>query len=142
MDKEDMTTNELKSGTPMTDLLNRIAVATVDQQRELLLEAFCAVHGDPVITHATGKIEFHPAWFKFSNILNTEAYENAALTLIPEGWRLSDLADQDPKDGKATAHLVRIGRGYGPLPEDRSWAVGATMAIALLGAILKARGVK
>lgn len=64
---------------------------------------------------------------------------DAAIEAIPEGWRLGNLAEKDPQDGKATCHLVRIGSGYGPKPEDRAWSGGKTMAQAITAAAMLAR---
>jgi hypothetical protein len=71
-------------------------------------------------------------------LLDAEAWTSAAEMLVPEGWRLANLSDRDPKDGRATAHLVKVGKGYGAAPDDRRWATAAHPSLALLAAILRA----
>ena len=108
-----------------SDLIARLEAATDDQQRELLIEAYEAIHdGD------------HPEYcssfraLRFMRMLDAEAYESAALTLVPEGW--------------TCFHLFRV-KGcrfvweavIGPeLPDYRGQA--ATPALAICIAALRA----
>ena len=64
---------------------------------------------------------------------------DAALTLVPEGWRLANLSQYDPGDAKSTCSLVRMEAGYGALVKNRRWAVAATPALALCIAALRAK---
>lgn len=70
----------------MTDLATRLEQGTAEQQRELLIAVFEVIHGERIVRHHTGRTTYHPLWFKFNKMLNAEAYESAALMLVPEGW--------------------------------------------------------
>lgn len=71
------------------DLIARLEAATADEQRELLLEAFEAIHPYPGPDHYL-KPDIDWTWDRlrerFVKMLDAEAYESAALTLVPEGW--------------------------------------------------------
>jgi len=109
---------------------------TEQTEREVFEALFAELHGTkdsiPLLRYT---IKWRDRRDHFTTMLNAEAYLDAAMMLVPEGWRLSNLADKDPKDGKATAHIVRIGAGYGHDPDDRHWGVSATSALALCAAI-------
>ena len=59
----------------MTDLPSRIEAADESEQRELLLEAFDAIFPE-------GEAD---RLFRFVRMLNAEAYESAAMMLVPGG---------------------------------------------------------
>lgn len=127
----------------MDKLSDRLEQAEAGEQRELLLEAFAAAFPKPFRGHYEPLPE-HSEWvgrrLVFIRKLDAEAFESAALSLVPEGWRLGNLATDDPKDGGSTAHLVRIGAGYGANPDDRRWATATTPALAICAAALRAKG--
>lgn len=106
-----------------TDQLEALALrceqATAEQQYEIILDAWVAVHG--------AETNWHP----FIDILALRAYESAALTLVPEGlpFELTRTSDGRPDEafvwsGKAMGH------GYS--------AEAATPALALCAAALRA----
>ena len=75
----------------MNELIARLEAATADHQRELLFEAFEAVHPYPGHEHyLVDEIDW--TWDRlrqpFIAMLDAEAYESAALTLVPPDWHL------------------------------------------------------
>ena len=106
-------------------LAERCEQATADQQRELLLEAFEALTAEFVAT---------PSAIRFVQMLDAEAYESAAMTLVPKGWVFGRLA-QNPISLRWYCDL-----DWHPLSDDRDNASGsnAAPALALCAAALRA----
>lgn len=76
----------------MTDeLIARLEAAAAIDQRDALISAYIAIYdGDhPEFCSSTRAL-------RFMRMLNAEAYESAALTLVPEGWRMAALCQRDP----------------------------------------------
>jgi len=103
-------------------------IARVFEPERIWLPVMSYGHG--VYANANGSASMCPAY--------TTSLD-AAMTLVPEGWRLAAMAEHDPKDGKSIVHLVRIGKGYGGQVDDRRWSNAATPALALCAAALRAR---
>ena len=68
----------------LTDLIALIEAGTCDEQRNLLNRAWRFVHGD--IPEKPGKAaqEWFHTYRPFRNMLDAEAFESAALKLVPE----------------------------------------------------------
>lgn len=74
-------------------LADRLEQASEDEQHELLEEAFAALFSKPErvwVTDNTGPWTdeyeaYHERSWRFAGMLEAEAYESAALTLVPEG---------------------------------------------------------
>ena len=111
----------------LTELAERCEKATAEQQRELLLEAFETLTAAFVAT---------PSAIKFVRMLDAEAYESAAMTLVPEGWTYD--AYQGPSGQPHRWKLRTIGDGDKFYTEVEAKA--ATPALALCAAALRARG--
>lgn len=115
------------------ELIARLEAATADHQRELLFEAFEAVHPYPGHEHyLVDEIDW--TWDRlrqrFAAMVAAEAYESAALTLVPEG-------------GTAVFHLFNHRDGFWECdlgstgPDFRGQA--ATPALAIAAATLRAK---
>lgn len=127
-----------------SELIARLEAATADQQRELLIEAFEAFHPYPGPRHYL-VTEIDWSWDRmrdrFMRMLDAEAYESAALTLVPEGYAVE--VSLWPKQ---TSHCEIIGTH---LRNDEYWHTGkdgkwrsqaATPALAIVIAALRAKG--
>lgn len=113
-------------------LSQRIQTASADETRALLEEAYEAVHGkscDWLFWY--GEIEQKHEARAFDNMLNAEAYLDAAMMLLPEGcgWRLSH------EDELCLATIP--GNGW---PHQAIRVYHAPPALAILSAICMARG--
>ena len=130
------------------------AAATADQQRELLLEAFDALHPYPGPEHYLkgGIDEIDWTWDRlrqrFLAMLDAEAYESAALTLVPEGWRMAALCQRDPWFCRLETddfESVTWGKGGDWITEvtsgNEATANAPTPALAIVIAALRAKGV-
>ena len=71
----------------LTALAARMQEAQAEEQRELLEAAWCAVFGEPVARELLIISMLDPHYHRLIKILDAEAYESAALMLIPEEWR-------------------------------------------------------
>lgn len=122
----------------MDNLIARVEAGTAEQQRELLIEA---------------AFEIANGWWseerdaKFYAMLDAEAYESAALMLVPEGWVSGFEHWPDPKGETCKAWLKqtstsKIGHEYfwghatGDLHIDGK---AATPALAIGAAALRAK---
>lgn len=118
----------------LVELAERCEKATAEQQRELLLEAFETLTAAFVAT---------PSAIKFVRMLDAEAYESAAMTLVPEWAKLHFLQDTEydnPAEKTWSANLrarEEKAREPGFGSEWQSWC--ATPALALCAAALRAR---
>lgn len=109
-------------------LSQRIQTASADETRALLEEAYEAVHGkscDWLFWY--GEIEQKHEARAFDNMLNAEAYLDAAMMLLPEGckWAVTSRNSACCKPQHITA---------------LDWVFATTPALALLSAICMARG--
>lgn len=109
----------------MLALAERVEKATADQQAPLLIEAFDLV--DWRQRRRGQIIENNPNWFRFDKMIRAEAYESAAMALVPEGLR--GLEYEISVGGRKCSAWV-----YGA---PRCHA--ATPALALVSAALRAR---
>lgn len=122
----------------MEALAARAEQATADGQRELLIEAFRAIHGPKPYRVPGGSPEWK-AWLDLFNpffqMLEVRAFESAAASLVPEGWYW--------RAGHGVlwpgwAHLNAKHPDH-CLREDEHSAHAETPALALTAACLKAR---
>lgn len=102
----------------MTNLATRAEQAAPEDARALLVEAFALVHG----RHPSSLVLSHRA---FIRKLDAEAYLDAAMMLIPEGIKWS---------------VSTFGARGGTAQIDNRCRTAATPALALLAAIIRAKG--
>lgn len=69
--------------------VERVEAASADDQFRVLMLAFEIIKGPIKVTGANGTVRYNKDWFKFKGMLAAEAYESAALMLIPAGRRMS-----------------------------------------------------
>lgn len=121
----------------MTSLSDRVEAATADQQREMLSEAWKAIHGESWQTtiYRHGSLGAEPDRAKgdvprrFARMLDAEAYESAAMSLVPEGY----------------SAIINTHLNSAMIALDGIWHTfhgshAATPALALTAASLRARG--
>lgn len=116
-------------------LIPRIEQATAEQVRELLEEAFEAVHGWTKRQYPkTSIVRYNPLWIRFRKMLDAEAWTSAAELLVPEGWGCFDVDATAPECGIDW-------RLHGP---NREAVMGtdSTPALALAAACLRAKGLQ
>jgi hypothetical protein len=120
----------MSDATTLADLIARLEAATADQQAGLIkLALWSAVDNGWITPKACGRA---------IRMVDAEAYESAALTLVPDGWRWSlDWTQRPPYQDCGRADLYAPGRGI--KPPDVQDVYAATPAIALCIAALKAR---
>ena len=130
----------------MTDtqsLIARLEAATAIDQRDALISAYIAIHdGDhPEFCSSTRAL-------RFMRMLDAEAYESAALTLVPEGWRMAALCQRDPWFCRLETddfESVTWGKGSDWITEvtsgSEATANSTTPALAIVIAALRAKGV-
>jgi hypothetical protein len=141
----------------LVELAARVEAATAEQQPELLRLAFYACFGDPLAADFLSDRE-RPAWIeresRFFRMIDVEAFESAAMALVPEGWRwVMRQASPDKANPNEKGFFARLetadfesvtwGKGSDWLTEVIAgqdvfvWA--ATPALALTAACLRAR---
>jgi hypothetical protein len=112
----------------LKELADRCEAATgpdIDRQtRRLLVEAFARIWGD------YGGLPI------FWNMLDAKGYLDAAMTLVPEGWRLSTLAESLTAGSSGGTRAAVLTRDDGSLP---AIAFAHSLAHALCAAALRAR---
>jgi hypothetical protein len=117
-------------------LAARAEAADPSEQREVLNAAFRAIHGEKP-TRVLGGSDALTNWLlrynPFFKMLDAEAYESAALTLVPEGWAV--LLAFSEQRAVCDVHSKPLGQ-HGTWPGH---ANAATPALALVAACLKAR---
>jgi hypothetical protein len=101
--------------TTLRSQAERAEKAEASEQREVLEQAFEAIHG-PIATGGD-----YDLWSAFAKKLWAEAYESAAMMLVPEGW-IVNLHRGFDDDGEywATVELIdsfSVERGCDP--DDR-----------------------
>ncbi len=120
----------------LLEVATRVEGARAEEQRELLIAAFETFKG-PRDSYVPGRIRrWHPQWFAFEKMLNAEAFESAAMTLVPEGgsFQVSRGMDAD-RTGFANISVA----GDDPAVEPKDFhAFAATPALALTAAALRA----
>jgi len=137
----------------MTALSDRVEAASADEQRAMLEAAFVAIHGDEPPSEYDGLAwkqnnpDFSPAWTtyiskrgQFQRLLDAEAYESAAMMLVPEEWSVR-VGRFD--DGTGYAGLAKNDMHMGAEdPDEWYWECenAATPTLALTAACLRARG--
>ena len=100
--------------------------AGADRQRELLDQAWDALARD------NGFLWTYENCPRFEMLMEAEAYVDAALMLVPEGWNRWAVTGR---------HSATVGRD-GDVTTQDSWVFAATPALALLAAILRSQGGK
>jgi len=119
--------------TDRQTLAARLEVASPDEQREMLEAAYAAFNGGRLFDQPAtpGFRETHARWDRFRRMLDAEAFESAAMMLVPEGW-FTRLAMEDRH-----SHSWRwdLRGGYGVDASARA----STPALALTAASLRAR---
>lgn len=115
------------------DIAARAESAGADETRELLEEAWEVLNG-PAIGVA-GEDPRWPHWVAFSDMLDAGAYLDAALMLLPEGWKLRQMSFSAPCADDRKWHLNLHG---GTVGQDTFVGRGKTPALALLAAICRA----
>jgi len=115
-------------------LSQRTATAQPDETRALLEEAYNAIHGKSCDWFRYyGEIDQKHDARAFDNMLNAEAYLDAAMMLLPEEWTgLIPVRGGQYEDAWLWPENGSMVRGYK--------AAAATPALALLSAICMARG--
>lgn len=130
----------------LLSLAERVEAAGAGEQREMLESAFRAIHGEKPARIPGGSPEWL-AWLDrynpFHRMLEAKAYESAALSLVPEGWRWqAGQFNIDPL--KCSADLAQAGQieaegiRYGTGLRMRAQGKAATPALALTAACLRA----
>lgn len=123
----------------MTDLATRIEQAT-GPDRELFLEAFYETHGSALQGNiALPYQEYAAAFGRFIELIDAEAYLDAAMSLVPEGRPSKQIGTTD--DGVGYAALAGNDMHMMAEDPDEFWveATAATPALALCAAALRAR---
>lgn len=110
--------------TDLSTLIPRIEQAGVDEQRELLEAVWEALK-------MPSPDRFNVSWWRFAAMLEVDAYESAAFSLMPETCRLRVLSDSPVGD---RSHVTLLTEKHGHLVDG----AGATKALALLAAICRA----
>lgn len=117
-------------------LSQRIQTASADETRALLEEAYEAVHGKSCDWFRYyGEIDQKHDARAFDNMLNAEAYLDAAMMLLPVGWLIVSWSDLGGGGG-CYCTLGCPGRGASAMADNGE----RTLALALLSAICMARG--
>ncbi len=120
----------------LTDLAARAEAAGPEMQRELLVEAWLALNPEhPSEGVSRARAEWYVRQARFIKMLDAEAYESAALMLMPEGWNFI-LASTF--DNGAICDVRKE-----PLGADGTWpghARASCASLALLAAICRAHG--
>lgn len=122
-------------------LAERVEKASGDDQRELLIEAFKAIHGQKPHRPSGGSPEWL-AWLHLFNPffkkLEARAFLDAAMSLVPEGyiWMVTNSGLEHPTKPDFTRASAVVAEWESTAPmDDRS---AATPALALTAASLRA----
>jgi hypothetical protein len=113
----------------LLELAERCEAATAEQQRELLEDAWAAIHGRAPRRNRGGDNAVN----RFVSMIDAKAYESAAMTLVPEGlhFGLGDFYD-------IKCAWAWCGRMSGTLAIDEEIGSAATTALALCAAAMRA----
>lgn len=122
-----MTRDELNA------LADRVGTATAKQQCDMLLRAYEAIFGGPECSPVDKWPGYlSPRWDRFHAMLDAEAYESAAMTLVPKSFWLERLGECG--GGRFRAEIIE--RTSDP---EYGWCESAaTAALALTAASLRA----
>jgi hypothetical protein len=134
-------------------LAARAEAADPSEQREVLNAAFRAIHGEKP-PRVLGGSDALTSWLyrynPFFKMLDAEAYESAAMMLLPPCWRagFEEGAICDANPDKSMAWVWPFGSDYDPdwqlgqtqaSNPDGHRAFASTPALALVAAALRAR---
>jgi hypothetical protein len=129
--------------TDVEKLIERLEQATAEQQRELLEAAFVAIHGEPTeATRPNVASAWLDRWRPFLALLDAGGFLDAAMSLVPEGWRWMAGQREFPHCRAYVENGELAFRGFGLRPNPaRQWfeVTAATPALALCAAALRAR---
>ncbi len=111
-------------------LAERVEATTADEQHAVMMAVIEIVYGRDT-----------PAWRKAFLMVTVEAYESAAMPLVPEGWVIASM-DWWPVTKRAGVTLRQVddngwGVGYGPESGDAR-SQSCAPALALAAAALRA----
>lgn len=123
--------------TDLLALADKCEVADASEQRELLEAAWRKLRGDEFVTSGVNY------FYRFQAMLDAEAYESAALMLLPDmtgkEWSL-DYALRDERFGPYQARFNQWAAKDDPEEMSPQWiANGYTPALAITAAALRAR---
>jgi hypothetical protein len=119
-------------------LAERCEQATDQYQRRLLSETYRELFGGPdtiIISRWPGYIS--PRWDSFHKMLEAEAFLDAAMTLIPAGWVLSQLGINGKRDKWSV--LLWVDDEWTDLHPNAPCGDAATPALAICAAALRAK---
>lgn len=119
----------------LLQLAERCEAAEASEQRALLDEAFDAALG-PRRVDKGGWTCWHDQWLRYRKMLNAEAYESAAMMLVPEGWHTG--AYYQGPSGQPHRWILRTIRDGETFYRGKE-AKAAAPALALCAAALRAR---
>lgn len=116
--------------TDLTKLAERVEGGTPDEQASLLEEGAVALRG-----HSQSRTD--PWWGRWDALMSVDAFESAAMTLVPEGWTFWSIQLKRIGTGHegARAEVSRLSGG----DEDYCISRAATPALALAAAALRAK---
>lgn len=117
----------------MTDLSARAEQAKPDEARGLLEELARRVWGWDECPNGLDPDFWVQRWVTFNRRRNCEAYLDAAMMLVPEGWTWRIM----PADSR-TAWLVEVWQSDDE--DDEFGARGVTPALAMIAAIARSQG--
>jgi hypothetical protein len=118
-------------------LAARAEAADPSEQREVLIAAAAAVVGAFEKTAKTTRL--NPFWTRFQRMLDAEAYESAAMMLLPVGCRFN-LNKRPYAEGRQDGYHTQVwfSRYYETAADiPNAWA--STPALALIAAACRAR---
>lgn len=131
----------------LLDLADRCEKADASEQRAVLEAAYLIINPERDTT-----VEGHFEWLPFERMLDAEAYESAAMMLVPEGWNIRiEQTSKGQRDDNTSgeelyawaAHLIHDNdTGYANRKRSiHGWkhAYAATPALALVAACCRAR---
>lgn len=137
-------TSETDTLNPLLELAERVEAGERCDQYALLAEALIAIRGPLQSNPRPGIVVHNRHWFRFKRMLDAEAYESAAMTLIPEGWALDGLSmwpgskSLDACRANLLGTYERNGERWHNSKCGRTKGSGATPANALTAACLRA----
>lgn len=113
------------------ELADKVEAASGGVQWDMLTATFKAIHGEKPSSGSPELAAWLAVYAPFLNMLRANAYESAALRLIPKGWALFHLAG--PFNNNASKATVA-----GGMPVRFMEASAATPALAISAACLRA----
>lgn len=135
-------TSETDTLNPFEALAERVEAGERCDQHDLLKDAFIALRGPIQSNPRPGIVAHNRHWFRFKRMLDAEAYESAAMTLIPEGDR--DISFERSSRGGRDFKLWQVRIALETVAEDPEEtgpiALGEadTLALSLTAASLRA----